>query len=166
MIIRYDGKTRVHEEWLAGGVIQKWLRLERSPDQDLIFHEEIEARVLCCGTTHIHSQCFCSLLVLLYLSDHTLWNIYKNINKKIYHMIKCMGGVWRARSNWLGGKCFHISCPGKPYPFSCHGSTIMLLPTTIESFSAVSYPFKLTQNREILPLFFSYMSFQLILCTF
>jgi hypothetical protein len=68
VIIRYDGKTRVHEEWLAGGVIQKWLRLERSPDQDLIFHEEIETRVLCCGTTHIHSQCFCSLLVLLYLS--------------------------------------------------------------------------------------------------
>lgn len=37
-------------------------------------------------------------------------------NKRIYHMIKCMGGVWRARSNGLGGKCFHISCPGKPYP--------------------------------------------------
>jgi hypothetical protein len=176
VIIRYDGKTRVHEELLAGGVIQKWLRLERSPDQDLIFHEEIETRVLCCGTTHIHSQCFCSLLVRTTLSiivkslhawSYTMEYIQKiYIYIYIYHMIKCMGGVWRARSNWLGGKCFHISCPGKPYPFSCHGSTIMLLPTTIESFSAVSYPFKLTQNREILPLFFSYMSFQLILCTF
>ena len=129
-----------------------------------------QRREFCAVVHHIYIACASALFLYSSSIIVKIWHAWsytmEYIQNKIYHMITCRGGVWRARSNRLGGKCLHISWPGKPYPLSCHGSTIMLLPTTIESFSAVSYPFELTQNRELLPLFFSYMSFQLILCTF